>query len=384
MSNIAVAFIGTGWMGSVQLAYLAKKPNVEIKYVVNPNTQRAEQLVADLGIAGARVTDSFDETLDDPNVDTSWIVSPNSFHGDQAIRSLESDRHVFCEKPPSTTYKEYLRELELDREKPACRTFVDYILYFNPMERWVIDSARGGEFGKVHQIQVNYRHPVNISGEKRWKLSREIMGDALGMGVNHAISMIVLAMQHQARPVSVYAVSHNTGVRGFEADPVWTVVIRFDDGATGICLGNIDVGNGYDLYHNIAGDRGGFVFDSLLNQEAKVRYWKENSSSGKWVYPLDAERCRLEGTEALAWPSDFMLPDSGNVIDHQTGDAAEHFLQCIFTESDSPLSFTGSSAITEIGWAAQVSALTGREVLLPLDHDLALSVLQTGRTGTPS
>jgi antitoxin component of RelBE/YafQ-DinJ toxin-antitoxin module len=49
---------------------------------------------------------------------------------------------------------------------------------------------------------VNYRHPINIAEDKVWKLSREIMGDAIGMGIIHALSVMLNIMAAQgAMPV---------------------------------------------------------------------------------------------------------------------------------------------------------------------------------------
>jgi predicted dehydrogenase len=191
------------------------------------------------------------------------------------------------------------------------------------------------------------------------------------MGINHAISVMVLAMASQAKPASVFATNLDATVRGFEAPPIWNIQVRFDTGTTGFCFGNIDVGNGYDAYHNLYGTEGALVFDSLLERPLKVRYWSKSRTAGKWVHPLDSQRCPPE----LVWPANTTTPDSGNVVEHQTAACVGHFLECIQTGKPSPLSFVNSAAIAEIGWAAQISALRGQPVALPLDWNEARKVL---------
>jgi hypothetical protein len=44
----------------------------------------------------------------------------------------------------------------------------------------------------------------------------------------------------------------------------------------------------------------------------------------------------------------------------------DHFLDSIRTGRKSPLSFSNAAVIGEIGWAAQRSAVEGKEILLPL------------------
>ena len=363
---LGIGFVGAGWMGAAQLKLLSRRPDVQVRALLEPNTERGSALLKELGLSKTILASDYDHLLSDPHIQAIWLVSPNCFHGPQSIAAMKAGKHVFCEKPCATTFADFRAQIELQQQRPELVTYVDYILYFDTMEQRLRKMVADRAFGDVSQIQVNYRHPVNITGDKAWKLKKEIMGDAIGMGINHALSVMLLAMESQGRPVEVYASSQQAKVRGFEADPVWNILIRFDSGAGGFCFGNIDNGNGYDAYHNIYGTEGAFVFDSGLDRPQKVRYWSARQTSGKWIYPLDAERCIGEGQEDLAWPSDSTTPDSGNVIDHQIGSAVEHFLQCARTGTPSPLSFAKSAIIGETGWAARLSASIGKPVALPL------------------
>ncbi len=368
MKKIGIGFVGAGWMGSVQLRRLTERDDVEVLALLEKNRERGLEVLKELNLPAELLTEEYETIVNNPAVDAVWLVSPNGFHGPQAIAAMKAGKHVFCEKPAATAYADFCEEIELEKANPALITFVDYILYFDTLEEQIRRRVAENEFGQITQIQINYRHPVNIQGDKVWKLKKEIMGDAISMGINHSISMIVHTMASQAKPVGVYATSMPAKVRGFEVDPVWNIVIRFDNGAAGFCFGNIDNGNGYDAYHNLFGTKGGFIFDSQLDRAQKIRYWSESGTGGKWIYPLDRERCRAEGCEALVWPDDSTTPDSGDVIEHQTGACVDHFIQCVKSGKKSPLGFVNSAVIGEIGWAAQMSAATGKEVALPLDQ----------------
>ena len=371
MDKIKVGFVGAGWMGSCQLQRLTERDDTEVVALFEKNAARGKEVLADLGLSTDLLVDDYDKIVNNPDIDAVWLVSPNSFHGQQSIAAMEAGKHVFCEKPASTTFDDYCRQIELSNANPNLITFVDYILNFDTMEIHLKDMIVGNQFGQVTQIQVNYRHPVNIAGDKVWKLDKSIMGDAIGMGINHSVSVMVNLMSPQAKPTAVYATSMPAKVRGFEADPVWNILIKFDNGATGFCFGNIDNGNGYDAYHNIFGTEGGFVFESQTDRTHKVRYWSEKSTDGKWVWPLDADKCKADGVEKLIWPEDTTTPDSGDVIEHQTGECVGHFIDCVKDSKQSPLSFVNSASVAEIGWAAQMSAATGKEVSLPLNKNRA-------------
>jgi myo-inositol 2-dehydrogenase/D-chiro-inositol 1-dehydrogenase len=373
MKKYKVCFIGTGWMGSTQLRKLSNFSEVEITVVVDDNTTKAEKVVKEIGLKETSVVSKLEDAIERYQFDIVWIVSPNSFHGKQSLIALRNGKHVFCEKPPATTYQDFCDQIEITTKNKELKSMVDYILFFNPMEIALKNMVRNNFFGEVHQIQVNYRHPVNIDDDKKWKLSKSIMGDALGMGINHAISVIVFLMSAQTTPVSVYATSSNTNIRGFEPDPVWNIMIKFENGATAICQGNIDIENGYDLFHNIAGSKGGFIFDSRVDMDRKIRFWNSEIEKGKWVYPF-LDKISTGNKLVQSFTPKMMLPDSGDVLDHQVERAIEHFLTSVSSNKDSPLSFYESKIIGEIGWAAQLSSKYDKIVKLPLtkeDQELA-------------
>jgi predicted dehydrogenase len=364
--KIRIGFVGAGWMGNVQMQRLCERNDVRIAALFEKNTEKGQEFLKKLGLSEELLVDDYNKIINNPDIDAIWLVTPNSFHGPQSIAAMEAGKHIFCEKPCATKFSDFCTQIKLEKANPNLKTYVDYILYFDSFEERLREMIAADEFGKVTQIQVNYRHPVNISGDKVWKLNKDIMGDAIGMGINHAISVMIYAMASQAKPASVFATSLKSQVRQFEAEPIYNIMIKFDNGATGFCFGNIDNGNGYDAYHNIFGTEGGLIFESQIDRPYKVRYWSNKTTNGKWIRPLD----KADAGE-LVWPENTTTPDSGNVVEHQTGACVSHFIECIKNNTKSPLSFVNSQIIAEIGWAAQMSAERHKEVALPLDWNEA-------------
>lgn len=368
--------VGAGVIGRLRAQAIVKNAATTLVAVVDSDAASAGRAVA--GTSAAALSD-YRRLIDDLQVEAIFICTPVQLHEEMALAALAAGKHVFCEKPCATLFSDFRALIEAERANPQLITYVDYILWFDTMESRLRDMIESGEFGEISQVQVNYRHPVNITGDKVWKLNKSVMGDAIAMGINHAISVIVHSISCQARPVSVYATSRPAQVRDFEADPIWNILIRFDNGATGFCFGNIENSCGYDACHNIQGSDGGFVFDSQLDRPRKVRYWSVRSTGGKWVFPIDAERCNREGLPGLAWPAGTTTPDSGDVVTHQTGECVAHFIECVRSGMKSPLSFANSAVLGEIGWAAQMSAATGQAVPIPLDWSAASAFFEDSK-----
>ncbi|OHB45950.1 MAG: hypothetical protein A2Y13_05355 [Planctomycetes bacterium GWC2_45_44] len=71
---------------------------------------------------------------------------------------------------------------------------------------------------------------------------------------------------------------------------------------------------------------------------------RNKTTNGKWIRPLDKSN-----SGDLAWPQDTTTPDSGNVVEHQTGSAVGHFIECVKNKIKSPLRFVNSRIIAWLG-----------------------------------
>ncbi|MGC6564929.1 MAG: Gfo/Idh/MocA family protein [Akkermansiaceae bacterium] len=366
-SPLRVGFVGAGWMGATLMQRLHEHPDAEVVALHQRSREKAVEALEKVGLPGSIFCESYEEMLALPEVEAVFLCSPNSSHGPQSIAAMKAGKHVFCEKPCSTTYGDFEKQLELAGANRELITYVNYLLNFDPMELRLLEMVKAGTFGTITQIQVNYRHPINIAGDKVWKLSGETMGDAVGMGIIHALSVMLNLMAAQgAKPVKVYATAGGEQTRDFEVDAIYNIQVEFSNGASGFCFGNVDQANGYDAYHNLHGTRGGFIFDSYLERSKKVRYWSQDEAEGKWQYPLDPN------DEAGGyWGDETTTPDSGDVMQHQTGACVAHFVESVLASKQSFLSFENSAPTAELGWGILMSVAQGRPVALPLDREEA-------------
>lgn len=372
MEKLKVGFVGAGGMGALQMQKISERSDSEITALFEPGRERGIEVLKEIGLPENILVDDYQKIIENEEIDIVWLVSPNGYHGPQSIKAMEAGKHVFCEKPGATRFDEFQKQIDLEKNNPNLKTSVNYLMYFDPMENTIKKMVNAGDFGKITQIQINYRYPIGISGNMAWKLSKDIMGDSIGMGSIHALSAIVNIMSPQAKPVGVYATNLESQVKGFEAEPIYNILIKFDNGASGFCFGNIESSEGLDIYHNISGTKGGFVFDPMgIRKTDKVRYSSQKITNGKWIWPLNPDKCREDGFDNLIWDENTMISDGGDTALFRVEESINHFISCIKNDKKSFLSFESSSIVAEIGWAAQISAATGEEVKLPLDYDKA-------------
>lgn len=96
MEKIKVAVIGCGTIAqSGHIPMYDKNPVAEIKYLVDVNKERAEELAKKYNVP--YVTSDYRDMLKDEEVTAVSICTPNSSHAHIAIDCLDAGKNVLCE-----------------------------------------------------------------------------------------------------------------------------------------------------------------------------------------------------------------------------------------------------------------------------------------------
>src|SRR5581483_6447131 len=96
-SNIGIAVIGAGRIGTLRSRIAAKHPSVSYLAIADKDPARAKALAE---IAGAnRCSGNNDEIIDDPNVTAVFVSTPEQEHTKPILRALKAGKPVLCEKP---------------------------------------------------------------------------------------------------------------------------------------------------------------------------------------------------------------------------------------------------------------------------------------------
>lgn len=92
---IGVCLFGAGRIGSVHAANVARRTDVDLRYVVDINNQAAQALADKYG---AQVVDTA-QALADPDIHAVIIASATDTHAELIVAAAESGKAIFCEKP---------------------------------------------------------------------------------------------------------------------------------------------------------------------------------------------------------------------------------------------------------------------------------------------
>lgn len=126
MGDLKIGVLGAGHLGKIHLKLLSETEGFDLVGVFDPDQEKAEFAKAEFGIT---LFNSAEELID--AVDAVDVVTPTLLHYECASQALRKSKHVFTEKPITTTLDEAGRLLKL-AEEAKVKVQVGHVERFNP------------------------------------------------------------------------------------------------------------------------------------------------------------------------------------------------------------------------------------------------------------
>jgi predicted dehydrogenase len=180
------------------------------------------------------------DLIADPEVDLVTITTPPSAHEELAVAALDAGRYVFCEKPLAHSVASAVRIVEAAERHPG-RLAVSHQLRYDASFRRLIWLCTNGWIGDVQSALIE-RHsyiPHTSHGENGWwGLWKVAGGGVLMTQLIHELDLLLLAM---GRPLSVSA-TMDTCYTGIESEDYVEATIRFAGEAAARCIASVNSG----------------------------------------------------------------------------------------------------------------------------------------------
>ena len=320
MKPIGIGVIGTGFMGKAHsIAYSASasvfgiglRPNLEIVCDLSP--ERANQRATDLGFS--RHTDKWQDVVNDPRVDLISVCTPNNTHSEISIAALEKGKHVWCEKPMSSSLEDSQIMAEV-AEKSNSKTIVGYNYTKNPVVIHARKIIEKGTIGRISGFFCRYDVDNEADGSKpwSWRMSKELSGTGsngdilshvISVGhylINSRISNVVgdISIIHKQRKDP----KENEKSKIVDNDDMVSALVHFENGVHGhIRASRVSWGKKCGLTWEIHGTEGTITYNQERLNEIKLFTRQSDSST-------DGFRTILSGPEHPFYSS--FLPNGGH------------------------------------------------------------------------
>ena len=162
MEKIKVAIIGCGKIANdAHLGPLSVMEDVEISYAVDLIEERALRACTQYGVKKA-ATD-YRAVLEDSEVKAVYVLTPNYSHYTISMAALKAGKHVFCEKPITTTYA-LSREMADEANKRNLILNIGVCNRFHKSVELIKEYVEKGRLGELYHIYCSFRSFRSIPG----------------------------------------------------------------------------------------------------------------------------------------------------------------------------------------------------------------------------
>ena len=145
-NKLKVGVLGAGHLGKIHLRLLNQSERYELVRFYDPNQEQAQKVVAEFGYT---YFDSIDKLIE--AVEVVDIVTPTLSHYECAMKAIAAKRHIFIEKPITSTVEE-AEEIYHLLEDNHLKGQVGHVERFNPAFLAAKSSIENPMFIEVHRL----------------------------------------------------------------------------------------------------------------------------------------------------------------------------------------------------------------------------------------
>ncbi len=123
----------------------------EIVAIASRDKNRAQKIADGLNIE--KVYGSYEELLNDAEIDAVYIPLPNHLHVEWAIKSIQANKHVLCEKPIAMSPAQAIALMEAAKQKPHLKIMEAFMYRFHPQWQHSKKLVNEGKIGELKTVQ---------------------------------------------------------------------------------------------------------------------------------------------------------------------------------------------------------------------------------------
>ena len=184
-SPIRVGIAGYGIVGQRRQVCVDGTPDASLVAVCDQRLSNAGELDG-----GVKCFSDYKELLNQ-SLDAVIVCMPNDIAPEVTNASLDSGRHVFCEKPPGKSSTDVEMARRLEAENPTLKLMYGFNHRYHHSVQDALRIVRSGELGRIISLRGIYgKSKIITFNQTDWRTKREISGG--GVLLDQGIHMVDL------------------------------------------------------------------------------------------------------------------------------------------------------------------------------------------------
>lgn len=141
--------IGVGYWGGNLVRNLVQMRSTDMCLVADIDSDRLDRIEG--LFPSVTTTNRTDDIFENDEIDAVAIATPVSTHFELASRALENGKHVFVEKPMTSTKQEAQALVDLARKNNRI-CMVGHTFLYTPAVEWIRNAVDSGLLGRMHYL----------------------------------------------------------------------------------------------------------------------------------------------------------------------------------------------------------------------------------------
>jgi predicted dehydrogenase len=281
------AIVGLGSLSINQiLPAFAKCEHTKVVALVSGHPDKANKLALRYGVNPQNIYNyqNYDSIKGNPEVDIIYVVLPNSMHAEYTVRGLQAGKHVLTEKPMAVSPAECQQMIDAGR-KADRKLMVAYRCRYEPYNQEAIRVARSHELGTTKVVLADAG--FNIGDPKQWRLKKDMAGGGSLMDIGiYALQAARYLLGEE--PVEVSAMMYSTpgDPRFKEVEEAINFQLRFPSGVLANCTSSY--GYAWQSHYRLVTSDGWLEMDPATPYSGlRMRVHKDNITEEKELPVVD-------------------------------------------------------------------------------------------------
>ena len=150
--KLRVGVVGTGrWAVSSHIPGWQRDPRVEIVALADTDADALQSAGSQFGVT--RLESDYRRLTDDPDIDVIDVVTGDTSHFEVAWAGLEGGKHVLCEKPVHSDYRQVVAAADLAASK-GLKTKLGFTFRYAPATMYAAELISQGFIGEPYMLNA--------------------------------------------------------------------------------------------------------------------------------------------------------------------------------------------------------------------------------------
>ncbi|KAJ5087410.1 hypothetical protein N7456_011026 [Penicillium angulare] len=165
VQRMKIGCAGLGRMGKRHaLNFLQRTPRAELVAASTPDPVELEWGKQNLEPYGVRLYQNYDDMLKHEGLEAVVVASATAVHAEQAIKAINANKHVLCEKPLSTSVEVSQSVVDAASKKPHLKVMCGFSRRFDSSYRDAYNKMQAGIIGAPSILRSQTCDKLDPSG----------------------------------------------------------------------------------------------------------------------------------------------------------------------------------------------------------------------------